>query len=559
MPALTKQQQIDLLKQAGFTVTTTKPKGGYVEPVEGVYISNQPGSSASDGMHGYTPQQYDLMASITDPYLNQDALNSQLSAAGIAPVSGSQGGSAPSGSTSSPAGGGTSTKVPPLPTAGVDYDPSQAYAQQVQAQLDQMANSEGQQQFAKDMQNGAGVGADGVLGQQAAMGAGQMGWPQSSSNGPVAAGAPVSNLGAGGNTNVPASGGQTLQNILNNPPNPGNFPGQPGSSPQGGFSQAPPRPGSGPSGITGHSAVVAQTTPVTTSEGGRASTPALPGQTATNPSSASSQQNAGLALQQMLDQWGLGDLASVVMQYIQQGYDATSIQYLLTQTPEYQRRFSGNAQRISNGLGALSPADYIATERAYQDILRSAGLPQGFYDSPDDFSKWIAGDVSPSEVQSRVNTAVHFAQSTDPTYRTALSAYYGIDSGHIAAYFLDNKRAMPLIQKQANAADIGAAALYNGLHLTNLNDALSYADRGVTSDQARSAYGAIGGFLPEEQAIASHFGQQYSQQTAEHEFLGQDGNAARTRRRLNSGEAALFGGSSGVGNGGLSSPVSGAY
>jgi hypothetical protein len=262
---------------------------------------------------------------------------------------------------------------------------------------------------------------------------------------------------------------------------------------------------------------------------------------------SSDQQNAAVLLQNMLNQWGLGSLASKALGFIQQGYDATSVQYLLSQTPEYQKRFAANAARVKAGLAPLSPADYIATENAYQDILRSSGLPKGFYDSPDDFTDWISKDISPSELQGRVTQAVKFAQSTDPTYRQALAAYYGIDSGHIAAYFLDSSRALPLLQKQATAADIGAAALYNGLSLTNRDRAYQFADQGVTEQQARSAYSQIGSFLPTEEAIGQRFGQSYTQSDAEDELLGGLASAQRKRQSLNQQEQALFAGVGGVG------------
>ena len=425
------------------------------------------------------------------------------------------------------------------------YTPDSAYAQQVIEQLKQLQASMSQQDFAQLMQTsgiplvGTGDAQNGVLDQQSAPGTGQMAWPQPTGTG----------------FQIPQ---QTIQ------PQPGDVvvapsaapfgPGQvaaqlsadgtyhlivPGSTGFGAFKgiqtlskstqQAVQQPVTTASIVAGPS--------VTNSAGGTYTTPLT-----------QDQQSAIAIVDAMLDQAGLSSLAGQVLKLVQEGYtDPSVLSYMLSQTPEYQRRFSGNQQRIANGLGALSPAEYLATERAYQDVLRHSGLPAGFYDSPDDFANWISNDVSPQEIQARVNDALHFAQSTDPTYRTALAAYYGIDTGHIAAYFLDNKRAMPLLQKQAGAADIGAAALYQGLNLTNLNDALIYTDNGVTGEQARQAYSQIAGFLPEEQRIAAQFGQGYTQQNAEQELLGQNQLAAQKRRRLNNQEEALFGGAAGLG------------
>jgi hypothetical protein len=59
-----------------------------------------------------------------------------------------------------------------------------------------------------------------------------------------------------------------------------------------------------------------------------------------------------------------------------------------------KRRFAGNQQRRKLGLPVLSPREYLETEAAYRQVMESAGLPRGFYDSPDDFSSWI-GLTSP--------------------------------------------------------------------------------------------------------------------------------------------------------------------
>ena len=82
--------------------------------------------------------------------------------------------------------------------------------------------------------------------------------------------------------------------------------------------------------------------------------------------------------------YGLESLAPLIKQYVQDGYSADTVTLKLQDAPEYQRRFAGNESRKKAGLPVLSPAEYLATESAYKQIMRTAGLPEGFYDSYDD-------------------------------------------------------------------------------------------------------------------------------------------------------------------------------
>ena len=467
---------------------------------------------------------------------------------------GGNGGGSPVGPYQSQAGRYHSV-IPGAPTHDLGYTPSQSDADHALQVLKNLQTSMPQDQFAQLMRTYGGTGdanGNGFLADQVSMGTGQMGFQMDYTVDP-ATGLPSGAPGGdrSGNVTIPPNPGSELGNHPG--PNPGNFPGHPpvqypggGGVPtsptgSGGFSQAPGRPGSGPSGITARSFLTRRT-------GATDPSAAQASGDSTDTTGQPTDQNAEAQLQQLLGQMGLSGLTGTVLDYLQQGYDVTSIQYLLTQTPEYKRRFAGNDARIKNGLGALSPAEYLATERAYQDVLRSAGMPAGFYDSPDDFTQWISGDVSPSELANRVDDAVKFAQSTDPTTRTALSAYFGIDTQHIAAYFLDPQRALPLLAKQANATTIGAAALNQGLGLTNLQDALRYTDQGVTGQQAQQGYSQIADMLPTEKTIAQRFGQTYDQTDAEQEVLGGLASATRKRRNLNQQEEALFSGSGGVGD-----------
>ena len=251
-------------------------------------------------------------------------------------------------------------------------------------------------------------------------------------------------------------------------------------------------------------------------------------------------RNAMAYMNNILKQYGLTSLGGDVLKMVQQGYQNDAISYQLTQTKAYQQRFAGNAIRVKNGLSELSPAEYLATERSYQQVLQSAGLPKGFYDSHSDFTNMIGKDVSPTEMKWRADTAAKYVQQTDPHTRDALQQYYGIDQNHLVAHFLDPNAAQSILQKQANAADIGSAALDQNLKATTRGRAETWADQGVTGAQAQTGYQKVAAVLPEDQQLQRRYGGDFSQTTAEDEFLGGLASAARKRSDLEDKEKAQF-------------------
>src|ERR1700749_1854637 len=97
------------------------------------------------------------------------------------------------------------------------------------------------------------------------------------------------------------------------------------------------------------------------------------------------QQASALAwFKQQLTQWGIATLVPDAQKLIMQGLDNDAVTLQLQETDAYKKRFAANALRIKAGLTVLSPAEYVATETAYAQVLRQFGLPKGFYDSRDD-------------------------------------------------------------------------------------------------------------------------------------------------------------------------------
>lgn len=266
------------------------------------------------------------------------------------------------------------------------------------------------------------------------------------------------------------------------------------------------------------------------------------------PADSPESSNAYLTLQALLKEYGLESLAPEVLKFLQDGYSQEQVSFLIQDTDAYRKRFAGNELRRNAGVPVLSPAEYLETERSYRQIMETAGLPAGFYDSPDDFAKWIGGDVAPTEVQNRVNLAVDAAERMNPANKLAFQEYYGIQSKDLAAYFLDQQRALPLLERQARAVTIGGAS---GLSINK-----ERAERLATSDlsdrELVSATGRVGTLARDIGKLSGLYGGQYGQTQAEEEVFFDNEEARRRRQQLSSREAGEFNAGSGATSRGLS-------
>lgn len=256
-------------------------------------------------------------------------------------------------------------------------------------------------------------------------------------------------------------------------------------------------------------------------------------------------RDAYVALNTLFTGYGLGTLAPKIFSYIQNGYSADTISLLLQQTPEYKQRFIGNDARQKAGLPILSPADYLNTETAYKQIMISAGMPAGFYDTPSDFSTWIGNDVSPTEVQSRVDLATQATTLANPSYKQALNQM-GIDDAHLVSYFLDPTKALPAVQKAAATAAIGSQAIQQGLTF-DTTYAGQLATEGVTQQTAQQGYAQIAQSLPTLTQLGQRYGAQFGQRQAEQATFENDADVLATERRITGQEAGMFAGNTGGG------------
>ena len=133
----------------------------------------------------------------------------------------------------------------------------------------------------------------------------------------------------------------------------------------------------------------------------------------------------------VLNTYGLGDLADFVYTEIIAKETVNinnpdAVIFAIREQPAYQKRFAGNAARLKKGLSELDPASYIGLENQFRQTLQSNGLPSNFYDQTDDFQALIEGDVSPSELNERVQQGYRAVADADPAVKEQMKNLYGI-------------------------------------------------------------------------------------------------------------------------------------
>lgn len=251
-------------------------------------------------------------------------------------------------------------------------------------------------------------------------------------------------------------------------------------------------------------------------------------------------------------QYNLESLVPTIQKLAAEGASDATVTLALSESEAYKKRFAANEERIKAGLTALTPGEYLSLEDTYRQVLRSYGLTQFSNDAY--VQKFIAQDVSPTELNNRVVTAVQRVQNASPETTQMLQQYYGLNPSDIVGYVLDPNSQLPKIQQQITAAEIGTAAARQGLQAGRAVSE-SLAAQGVTAAEAQKGYATIAELLPTAEKLSAIYGTTvapYGQTEAEQETFNSLASAQRARRKLSATETAMFSGESGASKGAFS-------
>jgi hypothetical protein len=284
----------------------------------------------------------------------------------------------------------------------------------------------------------------------------------------------------------------------------------------------------------------------------------------TGPVQSAEFKDAYALLNQTFRDYGLESLVPAIEGFMKRNLGPNQAAIELRTMPEYIARFKGNDLRRASGKNALTEAEYLAVEDAYDQTLRAYGQQNYFgidrKTKQEKAAELIGNDISAVEFKDRIQLAVDRVQNADPMTKDVLKQFYPtLNESDLIGYFLNPKDNLPKLQEKVTASEIGAAA--KGLNLaTDVATATDLAKYGVTQAQAREGYSGISAVLPTATKLGDIYGEtgvKYAQKEAEAEVFKGNQDAATKRKRLASMERAAFSGSSGVGQSSLSKSTQG--
>jgi len=256
-------------------------------------------------------------------------------------------------------------------------------------------------------------------------------------------------------------------------------------------------------------------------------------------------------LTSMFAGYGLETLAGFINRRIQEDVSEEMLLLELYDQPEYQLRFPGmKALRAKNKT--ITEKEYIDDEKAFIQTARFFDLPIGFYDSADDFGKLIGNLVSPKEYQERLQVGQDLARSMNPAARTQLQELYNVGEGGITAFVLDADKALPLIQKQAKAAQFVGFGRDKGFKLEGMTSAQAEQIAGteayskLSSLQMEQALGQAAQLRQTQSRLTGIEGEVYDEQEALKAVIEGSPEALLASQQRAKREGARFGGSSGI-------------
>ncbi len=278
---------------------------------------------------------------------------------------------------------------------------------------------------------------------------------------------------------------------------------------------------------------------------------------------------AYLALLSQFKAWGMFDIANDIAR-IRATYPDISSADLLTLlrtdpnfNQNYMIRFSGNKVLMEKGKPMLTEIDYLRTETAYEKIFRAYNLPQ--FQNRTYYGNLIGNEVDSTEVGTRVSLGYNRLLHADPETLQSWKKFYPmLSTGDIVGAMLDPKNQLPELERKVTAAEVGGAALAQGLNafaaattvqnkmysnvVSGTLGAETFVAAGENLTQAKADYEKIAKELPRAEFLSSitPYMSQYGQMEAEQANILGLASAQRKKDELAAAEAARYLGKAGT-------------
>jgi len=204
-------------------------------------------------------------------------------------------------------------------------------------------------------------------------------------------------------------------------------------------------------------------------------------------------QTAKDVVNSFLKEAGMGALSDAIWSQWTSGTTAAQILDYVRTTPEYATRFP--AMKTLNEAGRnISEASYIAKEQADIEIMRQAGISDAIATNRTLLGDLIKNNVNIVELQKRTLLAQDSILSKDPSVLKYAKDAFGLSAGDLMAFALAPEIALPVLEQQARAIQIGGAALQAGFATDMASNELkksqaeALAAQGVTAEQAKTGF-----------------------------------------------------------------------
>ena len=269
-------------------------------------------------------------------------------------------------------------------------------------------------------------------------------------------------------------------------------------------------------------------------------------------------QDAFALLKDVFASYGLEELAAQIEGYMREGIGTAQATIKLKQSQPYKDRFYGNELRLAAGRNVINEAEYLDLENSYSETLKAYGLQDYFgtgvtpterKSRQKSIANVIGADISAVEFKDRVSVAVDRVKNADPGTKSAFQQFYNIGEAELVKYFLNPTQALVTLKEKATAAEIGGAAIGQGLAATS-TIAEDLARFGINRQQAQAGYAQIGEELPTAGSLGriySESGVTYNQSDAESATFKGLASAKRKKERLKELEENQFSANSGTG------------
>lgn len=253
----------------------------------------------------------------------------------------------------------------------------------------------------------------------------------------------------------------------------------------------------------------------------------------------------------------INQMIAYVGQQIEMDVPVDAIELNIRQQPFYQQRFSGNKGLRAAGLAEMTPAEYLAAERQYSDLLAQANL--GNLGRRDVFASLIGGQVSAVELQDRIVNVYDRIKNADQALKQEmqrLNQLGNITAADYAESLLLGKEGAASLKRKIAQAEISTEFTTRGI-----GSALGVTELerlGVTRQQAAAGAEFAKTGTQRLQELASIYGAEATGLQSELEKEAFTGLASQRRKQLTGQERAAFGGAAGTGTPSLGRPTIGA-